>query len=149
MRDHAYFAYLRKLIRELNVEKHIVALPGLPAEDVAEELKKAQLFVLPSLCENSPNSLGEAMLVGTPSIATFVGGTPTILRDGEDGRLVPPSDAHALAGAIRYWFEHPEKAERHVETARQAALKRHDQAVNAARTFEIYRKIVLDTADEN
>ena len=140
--DQSYHCYLRRLIHELGVEKNVIALPILPAENVAEELRRAELFVLPSMCENSPNSLGEAMLVGTPSIATFVGGVPSILKDGIEGRLVPSGDPAALAGAIRRWFEHPEEAEAGVEAARATALKRHDAQANAEATLAVYRKLV-------
>lgn len=142
LKDLAYHAYLRKLIRDLGVSEHIVALPSLSAERVADELRLAELFVLPSMCENSPNSLGEAMLVGTPSIATFVGGVPSILKDGVEGKLVPSGDPAALAGAIRRWFLHPEEAEAGVEAARQTALKRHDAKANAAATLAVYRELI-------
>ena len=142
--DQSYHAYLRRLIRQLDVRKHIVALPSLSVEQVAEELKSAELFVLPSLCENSPNSLGEAMLVGTPSIATFVGGVPSILKDGVEGKLVPPGDPAALAGAIRRWFLHPEEAAACVEPARATALKRHDAKANAEATLAVYRALTND-----
>lgn len=144
LRDDAYAAYLRKLIHDLDVENQVVALPSLSGEMVARELQNAQLFVLPSLCENSANSIGEAMLVGTPIISTYAGGTPTIIKNGVEGVLVPPSDPHALAGAIRRWFEHPDEAERCVEPARKTALARHNSEVNAARTLEIYKSIISD-----
>ena len=139
--DQSYHSYLRRLIRQLDVGKHIVALPSLPAEKVAGELQRAELFVLPSMCENSPNSLGEAMLVGTPSIATFVGGVPSILKDGVEGKLVPSGDPAALSGAIRHWFLHPEEAEACVEPARQTALKRHDAKRNAEATLAVYKEL--------
>jgi len=144
LKDDAYSMYLRRLIRELGVERNVEALPGLTAEAVADELKNAELFVLPSMCENSPNSLGEAMLVGTPSIATFVGGIPSILKDGVEGKLVPSGDAAALAGAIRRWFLHPEEAEACVESARRTALARHDGRKNAKDTLNVYREMIAD-----
>ena len=144
MMNQSYHAYVRRLIRMLGVERHIVALPILSAEEVAEELSRAELFVLPSMCENSPNSLGEAMLVGTPSIATFVGGVPSVLKDGIEGKLVPPGDPAALAGAIRRWFLHPEEAEACVEPARQTALKRHDAKANAEATLAVYESLTND-----
>lgn len=141
LKDDAYGMYLRRLVRDLGIENNVVALPALPAEGVAEELKNAELFVLPSLCENSPNSLGEAMLVGTPAIATFVGGTPSILKDGIEGKLVPSCDPAALAEAIRRWFMHPEEAEACVALARATALARHDGRRNAKETLAVYETI--------
>ena len=63
-------------------------------------MREARLFVLPSLAENLPVVLIEAMASGLPSVATRVGGVPEMLGD-EDGELVPPGDAGALAAAIR------------------------------------------------
>ena len=118
-----------------------MALPSLNAEQVAQELSQAELYASASLCENSPNSLGEAMLVGTPIIQTFVGGVPSILKDGEEGKLVPPYDPHALAGAIRDRFLHPEIGESMVAAARATALKRHDARANAEATLAVYREV--------
>lgn len=146
LKDDNYAMYLRRLIRELDIENNVLALPGLPAEAVADELKNAELFVLPSMCENSPNSLGEAMLVGTPAIATFVGGTPSILKDGVEGKLVPSGDPAVLAGAIRRWFLHTEEAEACVEAARVTALARHNGRKNAEDTLRVYREIATYNA---
>ena len=139
--DQPYFVYLRRLMRELGVSRHVTLLPSLPAAQVAEELTRAELFVLPSFVENSPNSLGEAMLVGTPSIATFVGGVPSILKDGVEGKLVPSGDPAALAAAIRRAFRRPEEAEAFVPAARATALKRHDALANARATLAVYREV--------
>lgn len=139
--DQPYAAYLRRLMRELGIGRHVTLLDSLPAAQVAEELARAELFVLPSFVENSPNSLGEAMLVGTPSIATFVGGVPSILKDGAEGRLVPPGDPAALAAAIRRWFVRPGEAEACVGPARATALARHDARRNAEATLAVYREL--------
>lgn len=144
LKDSSYAIYLRRLIVELKVEDCIVGLPPLSAEEVVSELKNAELFVLPSLCENSPNSLGEAMLVGTPAIATFVGGVPSILHDGIDGKLVPSADPAALAGAIRHWFEHPEEAGECADNAKRTAIVRHDKVKNAEAMLGVFRWVVTN-----
>ena len=146
LKDSSYAVYLRRLISELRVEDCVIGLPTLTADEVASELKSAELFVLPSLCENSPNSLCEAMLVGTPSIATFVGGIPSILHDGVEGRLVPSSDPAALAEAIRHWFKHPEEANKCAEAARKTACARHDRMTNAKTMLDVFRKVVADAS---
>lgn len=138
----SYHTYIRHLIKRLNIEQNVVALPELTAQEVAEELCRAELFVLPSLCENSPNSLCEAMVVGTPAIATFVGGIPSMLEDGVEGKLVPSGDPAALAGAIRRWFLHPEEAEACVKRAHQKALARHNSMTNAKATLAVYKEMI-------
>jgi len=57
-------------------------------------------LVLPSYTESFPMVILEAMSMGVPVVATPLGGIPTLVRDGENGILVPPGDPHALARAI-------------------------------------------------
>lgn len=58
-------------------------------------------MLLSSSWENMPHVLIEALSVGTPVIATAVGGVPEIVVDGENGLLVPPGDPNAITGAVR------------------------------------------------
>lgn len=76
-----------------------VRLLGLRT-DVPDLLAAADVFVMPSLSEGLPLALLEAMSAGVPVVASAVGGIPTVIREGETGMLVPPSDADALAGAL-------------------------------------------------
>lgn len=68
-------------------------------DDVAEIMRSADLFVLPSRFENSPCVIGEALSTGVPVIATAVGGVPELIRDG-DGLLARPQDAMNLADQL-------------------------------------------------
>ena len=73
-------------------------------------LNQARLFVLPSTTEGLSLTLLEAMTVGTPVIATHVGGNPEIVQDGQSGILVPPRDPEAMAKAIcKLWSDHTER----------------------------------------
>jgi glycosyltransferase involved in cell wall biosynthesis len=77
-----------------------VTLPGF-SDDVFSALLNAEVFVLPSLHESSPNALIEAMSVGLPCIASAVGGILDLIEHNESGLLVPPGDSEALARAIQ------------------------------------------------
>ena len=64
----------------------------------------ADAVLLPSSWENFPHAVVEGLAVGTPVIATAVGGVTEIVTDGVNGLLVPRGDAGALADAIRRFF---------------------------------------------
>ena len=69
-------------------------------EDVLRMFRAVDVVLLTSVWENLPHTLLEALAVGTPVIATAVGGIPEIVRDGENGLLVPAHDVDALVAAI-------------------------------------------------
>lgn len=79
-------------------------LGSLDRRGVLELFRAADAALLSSAWENFPNALIEALAVGTPVLATRVGGIPEIVVDAENGLLVPAGDADALAGAIRRFF---------------------------------------------
>jgi glycosyltransferase involved in cell wall biosynthesis len=70
-------------------------------EDVLRLFAAADAVLLSSAWENFPHTVVEALAVGTPVVATSVGGVPEVVRDGENGLLVTPGDVDALAAAIR------------------------------------------------
>ena len=79
-------------------------LGSLDRRAVLELFRASDAALLSSAWENFPHALVEALAVGTPVLATSVGGIPEIVVDGENGLLVPAGDADALAGAIRRFF---------------------------------------------
>lgn len=89
IRISAYGRYLRRLIKKYDLEKQVIFLGPLTGEQMKEQYLKSGLFVCPSTIENSPNSLGEAMLLGMPCVSADVGGVSSIFTDGVDGVLYP------------------------------------------------------------
>jgi glycosyltransferase involved in cell wall biosynthesis len=79
-------------------------LGALPRARVLEVFSAADASLLSSAWENFPHTAVEALAVGTPVIATAVGGVPEVVIDGENGLLVPAGDPDALADAIRRFF---------------------------------------------
>ena len=78
-----------------------VRFPGpLSRDDVLTLYRAADAALSTSAWENLPHSVVEALAVGTPVVATAVGGVPEVVHDEENGLLVPPGDVEAIAGAI-------------------------------------------------
>jgi glycosyltransferase involved in cell wall biosynthesis len=79
-------------------------------DDVPDILAAGDLYVMPSLSEGLPLSLLEALFAEKPVVASAVGGIPEVVTDGESGRLVPPNDPPALAGALAELLRDPRRA---------------------------------------
>jgi glycosyltransferase involved in cell wall biosynthesis len=92
---------LERLATERGLDGRVHFLGARPRGDVLRLFRAADAVLLSSAWENFPHAVVEALAVGTPVIATAVGGVPEAVHDGENGLLVPPGDAGALARAIR------------------------------------------------
>jgi len=90
--------------RATRLDGRVRFLGAQPRERVLETLAAADALVLSSTWENFPHAVVEALAVGTPVIATDVGGVSEAVVDGENGLLVAPGDPAALAAAIRRFF---------------------------------------------
>jgi glycosyltransferase involved in cell wall biosynthesis len=105
-------AALERRSRELGLDGRVSFLGSVPRERVLRLFRAADAAVLPSAWENFPHTVVEALAVGCPVIATAVGGVPEVVRDGENGLLVPPGDPSALRDAIARFFAEDELRER-------------------------------------
>ncbi len=91
---------LRAMASALGVGNRVVFAGPRSHGEIPTWMSASDALVLPSLSEGSPTVIPEAMACGRPVVATRVGGVPDVVRDGEDGILVAPEDAPALAAAI-------------------------------------------------
>src|SRR5208282_5449621 len=110
-------------IRQLNLSA-AVTLTG--QQDSAEPYYGiADVAVLSSRSEGSPNALLEAMAAGVPVVATRVGGIPEMVADNESALLVEPGDSSAMAGAISRLMRDPELVERLTARSRELIREWH------------------------
>jgi glycosyltransferase involved in cell wall biosynthesis len=89
-------------------------------EELFRQYDAHDLVVLPSFTEGFPQVILEAMARGVPVVSTHVGGIPRVIRDGENGLLVPPRDPAALAGAIARLVADPSLADRLVREGQKS-----------------------------
>lgn len=111
---------------------------------LAELLCSSDLYVQVSHIENSPNSLCEAMLVGMPIIASYAGGTNSMLTDGEEGTLYQDGDPYVLTGKIMAAVSEEETFLRYAENAQRRAAKRHDKQGISEELISGYKNIIED-----
>jgi len=101
----------------------------------------SDLYVIPSLNDNSPNTVLEAMACGIPTIGFAVAGIPDIIRHGETGLLVPPGDVTALQAAINDLIHHPEKRKTMGAKSREIALQEYPLPLQARRYADLYKSL--------
>ncbi|WP_035650390.1 glycosyltransferase family 4 protein [Flavobacterium sp. ASV13] len=138
-----YGKYIRKLLKTNKLEESVVFLGNLSEQQMVLEYQKAHIFICPSSIENSPNSLGEAQLLGTPVIASYVGGVPDMVEENETGILYRFEEVEMLANNIRNIFNDRSLAQKLSIKGIEASSFRHDREINLKRTIEIYKNIAL------
>lgn len=106
-------------------EVNIIYEGKMDSEELSNILSLSDIYVHVSHIENSPNSVCEAMLVGMPIIATYAGGTASLMEHMKDGLLVQDGDPYVLAGSIIRMIQEPENAIAYANSARLKAHFRH------------------------
>lgn len=91
---------LRALAAELGVGEAVRFLGRLDRDQVVSLYHDADIAVNPSLVDNMPNSVLEALACGLPVVSTDVGGVPHVVQHESTALLVPPNDAQAMMQAI-------------------------------------------------
>lgn len=112
---------------DLTFEENNVTILGFtPPAELVEKLCDCSLYVHTAYIENSPNSICEAQLLGVPIVSTHVGGIETLVRNGQDGVLVPANDPWRLAYEIVQLWEDKERMRRYSESTHAFARTRHN-----------------------
>jgi glycosyltransferase involved in cell wall biosynthesis len=108
---------------------------------LASVYSAADVLVIPSLQDNLPNTVLEAMACGTPSVGFDVGGIADMIRPGLTGLLAPPRDVPALAGAIRSLLS-DENRGRLGGACRDLAVAEYDLKLQARRYLDLYETLI-------
>jgi glycosyltransferase involved in cell wall biosynthesis len=109
--NRSYAAALRGQIKTLELNERVQFMGAMPQAEFAARLRRACVFVLPSVSEGLGRVVLEAMATSTPIIGSDVGGIPDMVKDGATGFLVSPGDENTLAEKLRWVLEHPEESQ--------------------------------------
>lgn len=140
IRDYLHYTgygkFIKKLINKLELRGKVIFTGNLNAAEMKSEYLSANVFICPSSIENSPNSLGEAQILGVPCVASYVGGIPDMMI-GCEQNLYRFEEVEMLAYKVCKVFEREEKQ----INLCSAAITRHDQKANSEQLLTIYNEI--------
>jgi glycosyltransferase involved in cell wall biosynthesis len=133
--------YVEEAIRRAGLEGDISITGWVSGDRVMAELTAARALILPSVSENLPVVIMEALALGRPVISTYVAGIPELVEAGSSGWLVPASDEVALSQAMREALEASvEQLARMGAAGRQRVAERHDSLKEAAKLKQLFAK---------
>ena len=134
----SYGKYIKYLVKVNRLQNNIIFTENLNEVQMCERYLKSNVFVCASSIENSPNSLGEAMILGVPCIASDVGGITDMLTHKEEGFVYQGDAPYMLAHYVCEIFENKKLAIHFSKQARIRALLTHDRVVNTDTLLNIY-----------
>lgn len=136
-----YGNYIKKLIHKLNLHKNVIFLGYLSEEQMIKEYLNCHVFICPSSIENSPNSIGEAQILGVPTIASYVGGVPDMITHGHTGFLYRFEEFESLSVIIKQLFKNFYDLQSISDQSIKQANSRHNPITNTINIIDIYNKI--------
>ncbi|MEI8283816.1 MAG: glycosyltransferase family 4 protein [bacterium] len=119
-------------------------IPAGSAEIVADWLRKTSVLVHPSIMENCPMVILEAMAAGVPVVATSVGGIPDVIESGMGGLLVPTNEMRGLADGVQKLLTDAKLRQTLSINASERAKEAHFPPTVSSRTLDAYRKAFLN-----
>ena len=111
-------------------------------EQLIDLMCSSTMYVHTAYIENSPNSICEAQIVGMPIVSTMVGGISTLVRNGEEGDLLPANDPWQIANAIIELSKDKDRMIRYSTNSRQHALERHAPENIKTQLLNCYKDLV-------
>ena len=133
-----YSQIIKRMVKRFRLEANFRFLGPLTAEEMKMEYLSANVFVCPSSIENSPNSLGEAQILGVPCVASYSGGIPDFIPNESCGWLYRFDEYQMLGKLLDELFSIVNSFDGTYE--RELALQRHSREVNLSRLLDIYKE---------
>ena len=132
------------LAQTLEIAPAVVFTGRIENEQVARLYQSADIVINPSLADNMPNSVLEALASGVPVVSTRVGGVPYLVQDEKTALLVPPGDVDAMAKAVVRLLETPELADRLV-TSGLAEIQQYTWSSVRGALQSVYTGALMET----
>lgn len=142
LRVSSYSKYINKQIKKYHLQNNIFFLGSLSSEEMKERYLKCNVFVSASTIENSPNSVGEALLLGVPIVASDVGGVSSIIKHNETAFLYPSDEPYMLAYYVEKLFGNNLIAEKIGNTARENAVLSYNKTTIRDQVINCYNSII-------
>lgn len=134
------------MIRQLGLTDAIEWLGPLNAGQIVTELKNAAAVVIPTFIETYCMAFAEAMAIGAPVVVSYVGGIPSLGKDGHSCLFFPPGDEAMCAYQLERVLTDEELALRLSRESRKIAAVRSDCQRIIQRQLEIYRHVLGEGA---
>jgi glycosyltransferase involved in cell wall biosynthesis len=136
----SYQKYIIRLIKKYNLEKCVKFLGMLDADQMKKTYLNANCFVLCSSIENESNALGEAMILGVPSVASLCGGVVSKVVHNFDSYTYPFNESYMLAYYVNKIFDSKENYEISKNAIKSASLT-YNREKNQENLIKIYNKV--------
>ena len=137
-----YSNYLLRLVKKLDLRDNVEFLGILNEEQMSNRLSCTHVYIMASIIENSPNTLGEAMIMGVPSVSSFNGGVPSMATDNIEVLYYRDNDPRMMAFQIRRIFMDNHLAQKLSKNSRVKALYTHDREKNVQLLLDAYEEIM-------
>lgn len=142
--NNRWVGVTEKSINIFSKDVNVCLLGNKTADDMIPILLQSDIYIHVSHIENSPNSVCEAMLLGMPIIATYAGGTASLLTHEKDGILCQDGDPYVIAGSIIELIKNPTTAIDYAKSARYRAVMRHNRLNIVNEVKSAYKTILSD-----
>lgn len=140
----SYMEYLGELIEKKNLRSNIEFLGSLDEQRMVKHYLRGNVFVCASAIENSSNSIGEAMVLGMPIVASDVGGVKSFITHEQNGLLYQANSVRMLADCVMRIFDNPTFGVKLAKGAKTAAENIYNYSQNNLQLCDIYEKLLAN-----
>lgn len=137
-----YQKYVNNLINKWNLTSNVVFLGNQSAEQMKDRMLRCNVFISPSSIENSPNSIGEALLLGVPVVSSDAGGVRNLFEHNKEGYIYQSDAPYMLASYVMKLFSEEDTCRRIGEGAYERAHIQYDKNTIIRQITECYSEII-------